>query len=245
MTLKSTSSPLDQMLLTEWRTQICGIKGIDYSSQPTAWQTLFDDIVNRAFEYVSQRMAHHPHGQQETTLTVTAGADTTYSMPASMRHVVSIHEVATDGSILQVNYTEKRRYYEAPQGVAGSHPWSVSRNPYWFFDGLTSDQPPVQQWRRIGDDNAGATVYVLYRPYFNILGTSGQDAYPYLPASENAILFHFINAELAAADKDYTAAQLHVGFMDRHIEAAEVNDRETVEAPRRLGGDDEFGRLLG
>jgi hypothetical protein len=245
MALKSTTTPLDQHLLTEWRTQVCGIKGIDYDSMPTAWQTLFGDTVNRAFEYLSQRAGHHPWGQQETTLSVVAGTDQTFSMPAAMRHVIAIHEVATDGSILQVNLTEKRKYYETPIIAAGAHPWTLENNPYWFFDGLTSAEPPVQQWRRVGDANSGATAYVLFRPYFNLLSTSGQDAYPYLPASESSALLHRILSQLAAAEKDWTGAQFHKAMMDDEIAALEVNDRDTVEAPRRLGVDPDFARQMG
>lgn len=245
MTLKSTSSPLDQMLLTEWRTQVCGVKGIDYDSQATAWQTMFNDTVNRAFEYLSQRAAHHPWGQQETTLTVLSGTDSLYSMPAAFRNIVSVYEVSADGTVLNgvafPGPEGKRSFFEAKGRNAG---WESSSTPRWFFDGLTSDQPPVQQWRRVGIANAGATAYVLFHPYFNILSTSGQDAYPYLPAAESSALLHRILSQLAAAEKDWQGAQFHKGLMEDEIAALEIADRQTVDAPLRMGTDPDFERQM-
>ena len=242
MALKSTTAPLDQILLTEWRDQVCSIKGIAYDSQAAEWKTLLNDTINRAFEYISQRAAHHPWGQQETTLTVTAGADSVYAMPAAFRHLVSVYEVAADGSRILADQSTKQDFYNTQEGAA--HPWEYREKPVWFFDGLTDAQPPVQQWRRIGLDNTGATARVLFRPYFNLLSTTGQDAYPYLPAAESSALLHRILSQLAAAEKDWAGAQFHKAMMDDEIRALEVNDRGTTEAPVRLGTDPDFARQM-
>lgn len=245
MALKSTSSPLAQMELSAWRTQVCAYKGINYSSMPSAWQTMFDDTVNRAIDYISQRAAHQPWGQQETTLTVTSGADTTYSMPAAFRHLIAIYEVAADGSRVKANYTSKQTFYEKQSGSA--HPWESSTDPYWFWDGMTDGEPPVQQWRRVGADNSGATVYVLFRPFFNLLTADGgtQDDWPYLPASESeAVLWKILEA-IEVFSQNWEAAGVLRSMKEDAIHALEVGDRKTVEAPMRQDVDPDFARQMG
>lgn len=243
MTLKSTSAPLDAYIQSEWRTQLCTIGGIDYTALDTNWATILDAIIDEGFEQLSQRAAHHPWGQAQATVTITAGTNGTYSMPADFRHLISIYETAADGSSILGSQSTAEHYWNAQGGAA--HPWTTAKAPVWFFDGLTSGQPPVQQWRRVGADNSGATAYILYRPYFNLLASSGQDAYPYLPPAEGKALREQMLEDWWAARKMPEMSQFHRARKEDAISALEKNDRATVEAPQRMGTDPDFARQLG
>ncbi len=243
-TLKTTSAPLDRLTLTEWRATMATWVGETYANLSSVDQTELDRIVNEAHETISQRAAHHPWGTREqTSQTVTAGSDTVYPMPADFRHVIDIKETGTNAIWSgRVALSTKSEWYKAEETT---HPWTTRTKPIWFYDGMTAAAPPVMQWRRLGADNTGAEIHILYRPYFSLLTTSGNDSFTQLPAAEVKAIRYEAQTAWALYDQDFDKVQHYERATERAIAALEVNDRVTTEDPYLQGLDEQFSRQLG
>jgi hypothetical protein len=245
-TLKTTTLPLDQLLLSEYRTTFADVwLGVAYANMDTNEQTELNRMINEAHEYISQRAAHHPWGiREQTSQTVSAGTDTVYEMPADFRHVISIKETGTNATWSgRVTFSDKDEWYKAEQDT---HPWVSRTVPIWFFDGMTAAAPPVQQWRRIGKDNTGAEIHILYRPYFSLLTTTADnDRYTQLPAAEVKAIKHEFMHQWKLFEGEFEAAGHYRSAREDAIAALETNDRVTNEDPYRQGFDSEFSRQLG
>lgn len=238
MTLRTISDPLDAYSLAEWRTELCGLLGIDYSSQPAAWTTMFDSIVAETQDYLLKRSAGKPWGEREqSSQTVSAGTDTTYAMPADFREVIRIREESST-KVLLANITTKREYFDLGGSYGTTHPWANAATPYWFFDGHNSGTPAAQQWRRVGADHSGATLRIWYIPYLSL-------ATPELPASERAAAREHALYKLKLMAGDYQAAGALRQAREDEISATDKLGRETADLPMRQGVDDDFARQLG
>lgn len=239
MTLKTPATdPLDRYSLAEWRTELCGLIGIDYSSQPTAWQTMFDSIVPEAEDFLLKRSVGQPWGEREqSSQTVSAGTDTTYAMPSDFREVIRIREESST-KVLLANITRKREYFDLGGNYGTEHPWENAATPYWFFDGHNSASPAAQQWRRIGADNAGATLRIYYIPRLS-LGT------PELPAEERSAIRTYVLKKIKLLSGDLTHWQALRQDQEDEITATDKLGRETADLPMRQGVDDDFARQMG
>ncbi len=180
MTQKTAQVPLPRLLLTEWRDQLASWIGRDYATGfDPAPQAVFDRKLNEAYEYISQRAAHEPWMLERTTLTLLAGTDTSYLMPASFRHLVAITETNSQGTMTTRQSTVSDFALGFTESV-DQHPWENVSTPTWFFDsfnagapgGVDPDDEIRQQWRRIGSSCAGGTAEVLFRPFFGLLNTT-------------------------------------------------------------------------
>jgi len=241
MTLKTTTTPYDRLELTEWRTAIAESLGVAYASLSTSAATRLDRIVNAAQEYISQRAAHTPKLQREKTFTLTAASDQELAMPADFRSAIRMQEERTDGTNVSAVFTTKTDWMDARDGSV-THPWITDSRAKVFFDGMSSAEPPVEQWRRVGVSAASATLRVIYRPFFNLLST-GADAFTDLPASETEAILKQAQAQWALYNKDYEAYGVLRQDREDHINALETGDRKNFEEPFEQGMDVLFRRL--
>lgn len=242
MARKQAQVPFDHPTLAEWRITLGLHVGETYASMSTNEATEFDRMVNEAMEYVSKRFAHEPWMLEETTLSITSGNDTTYSMPAAFRHVVVITEEATT-TTFRARASTKADFLNAwSTGATTEHPWKPQPTSTWFFDSMTDDVPPVQQWRRIGQDAAGNTARVLFRPYFGALAASGQDQYPVMPPSAMAAVKNKFAHAWSIFKKRFEEAAVYKQDLEDEIATQQINDLDTHEDPYRQGLDPAFLR---
>lgn len=248
MALKTTSTPLDPLTLTEWRDTIASWLGVAYASLSSSAQAELNRIVNEAHEKISQRAAHYPWGQRRTTIAVTGdnvGQDDDdnyqYLMPADFRRLLVISE-SSSGTRYRAKQAEYLDYLNAADGVA-THPWAAdASNATWFFQGMSDAQPPRQTWVRVGGP-ATATAVVVYVPYLALLST-GADSYTVLPAAEVAAIREEARYKWALFSKDYEAAAVHRQAREDEIASLEIGDRQTHDDPIPLGLADSFRREL-
>ena len=239
MTLKTAvSDPLDAYSLAEWRTELCALLGIAYSNQSTAWQTMFDSIVAETESFLLKRAKGQPWGERESsTLTVTAGVETTYSFPSDFRQLIWIREETSTQVLLGIK-TDKDSYGNASDNYGATHPWAASTNAYWFKDGANNASPPVQQWKRVGADNTGATIRIYYIPYFSL-------STPELPADERsaARTYALKKLKLLSGDLEHYAALRQ--DQEDELHATETLGRTASTGTFQQGTDDEFSRVMG
>lgn len=241
MTLKTSSSPLDRLTLAEWRQSAAVWLGLSaWTDIDSVLQTEVERFLNEAHDSISKRAAHYPWGTRETTKTVSAGTDTTYAMPADFRHHVSIvEETSTAKTVASVSDHES--FMLAHDGTS-AHPWTYRNTPVWFFDGMDDSAPPVQQWRRVGAGNSGATARIRYRPMFGLLNTSGSDQFTDLPAPEVGAIRAKFFLMVARFRGDTEKVAIWKDAMEEAIAENEINDHVTTETPYRLGVDSAFRR---
>jgi len=246
MTLKTTGSPLDRPTLTEWRNRLCAVIGVAYSGLSSTAKTQVDRIRDEAVEYVSQRAAHEPWGiREDASDAVDAGTDTTYPFRADVRHVLAITE-ETSTSKQRCATSTKQDFLDAWGAGSTQHDWITKKPAVWFFDGFSDDVPPVQQWRRIGADNTGATIRVFYRPYFAMLtSTSGSDSAVQLPPAEVMAIESQALYKWALFTGDEQKVAMYQRAREDDIAALEINDRVTSEDPFQQGVGDSFATQLG
>lgn len=249
MTQRTTSTPLDPLTQTEWRNTMAGFIGVAYASLSSNDQTELNRIIDEAHEYISERAKHFPWGKRKKTFTIStdssgtdADSNQVYQMPADFRHEVAISE--TDGTTRwRCKVSDEEEYHTAADGSA-SHPWSNdSLRATWFFYGMSSDNPPVQEWVRVGGPTSG-TITFIYRPYFGLVA-SGSNSYTVLPASEVSAIREHCRYKWKLYKNDYTGAAAHRQAREDDIAALEVADRQNSEEPLRLGFDSEFSNQLG
>lgn len=239
MTLRTISDPLDRLSLSEWRTDLCLWIGRAYSSLDSGQQGMLDRIIAETQDYLLKRAAGQPWGEREqSSQTVSSGTDTTYAFPADMREIVWIREESST-RVLLAQLTRKRDYGNAGTDYGASeHPWTSSIRPYWFYDGANSASPSAQQWRRIGADNAGATLRLFYIPYLSLSD-------PELPASEVSAARDHARLKWAVFSKDWTAVPFLRQAREDEIAATDILDRTTVDVPQSQGLDPAFLRQMG
>jgi len=245
MTLKVITTPYARPTLTQWRNRICGRIGVAYASLSSTAQAEVNDVRDGAIEYISQRAAHYPWGTSEdATQTIAAGTDTTYTLLADVRHIIAIIEEAT-GSKQRCATSTKEDYLDAWGAGAANHDWITKKPAVWFFDGFTDDKPPQQQWRRIGADNTGATLRYVYRPFFGLVTSTGEDQYVHLPAAETAAVLEQALYKWALYTGDAEKQGMYQRAREDDIAALEINDRVTSEDPFQQGVGGSFADQLG
>lgn len=243
MALKTAQVPLPRLTLAQWRTELGLAIGRAYSSLDSDAQTSFDRFLNETYDYISRRCAHEPWATEETTATLTAGTDTTYSLPAACRTVIDITEEGSTTTLRALMSTKREFRIGYGAGVS-THPWANSKQPVWFFDGFTDDAPPVQQWRRIGTSGSGNTARIMFHPFFGVYATSGEDAYPVLGASYVAMAREHFLEKWFRFKGDYEKAGAHAQAAERELASLEIADNETHEDPWSLGPDENFTREM-
>ena len=244
MALKTTSLPLDNLTLTEWRDTIATWVGVSYANLPTTLQNELNRLINEAHDYVSKRFGHEPWTTRETTVAVTSSS-ATYPMPADFRHwIVGQEEGSTD--TIRVLTASKADYMNAWGGGTSTHPWAEggsANRPTWFFDGMTGDEPPVQQWKRAQTPTTSVTLRIHYRPYFSLLST-GADSYTVLPAGYVPEIRAHLMHKWAIYTKDFTQAGVLRQVREDEIAASQINDNVSTEDPVQMGFDDAFTRQM-
>jgi hypothetical protein len=245
LTLKTIGTPLGRPTLTQWRDRLCATIGVAYSKLSSTAQTQLNRIRDEAMDYISQRAAHEPWGiAEDASDVVDAGTDTTYPFPADVRHVIAITE-ETSTSKQRCATSTKADYLDAWGAGATNHDWTTKKPAVWFFDGFTSDKPPKQQWRRIGADNAGATIRIFYRPFFWLVTSTGTDQYVQLPASEVMAIESQALYKWALFTGDQEKVSMYQRAREDDIAALEINDRVASEDPIQQGVGDSFAAQLG
>lgn len=223
MALRTTSTPLDQLTLTEWRNTIADWCGVSYANLSTSHQTELNRYIEEAHDYITKRMAHLPWAQRVSAPTLSASS-TTVSMPADFRTMLRITETES-GSTTNAIVVTKLDWYEA-WGTGGrtTHPWAESSAvPRWYFDGMTSDNPPVAQWKRANTSTNAITLSFLYVPYFGLVSS---DSYTELPAGAVPEIRHHIRGLWAAFRQEYEKANAEFALREQHIAASNVADNK-------------------
>jgi len=219
--LRTTTSPLDRLTETELRNTVATWSGISYDNLATATQTELNRILEEAHEYISKRMAHYPWAVREKEETLSASSQT-ISMPADFRSMRQITE--TQGGKTKLVQITTKADFVASWGTQGrsTHPWAESAaEPRWFFDGMTSDDPPVAQWKRAKSDSSAITVTFYYTPYFGLISS---DTFVELPASAYPEIRHEMRAEYAALRREYDVAREERGLREEKIQASNIAD---------------------
>jgi len=247
MAEKTTTAPLDRLALAEWRQGFAVFLGKSaWTDLPSVLQTEIEIFLNEEHEAVYQRARGQPWGQREqSSQTVTAGTDTTYDMPVDFRSHIWIVEESSARKIV-CNVTDKETFGKRHQG-GSDHPWASSATPFWFFNHMTDDTDtpgPLQNWRRVGSDNTGATIRILYQPYLALLNTSGSDQFTILPASERKSIRYGLFEVYSDFSKDLERGQYFAAKREKVIAEADANRQDTDE-PVQQGFDEHFTRQMG
>lgn len=242
MTLRTISTPLDPLTLTEWRDTVAGWCGVAYANIDSAAQTELNRYIEEAHDYISKRFGHEPWTMQEWSVSLASGT-ATFTLDAAVRTVMTITE--SNGTTTRVvQPATKREYLEAWGSGAQTHPWNSQTDPHYLFDGVDNSDPPVQQWKRVPTPDTALTITVLGRPYFGLIASEN---YTHLPAGVTKELRHHIRAEWAAYKSDYDKAEREMRLAEHYISATQVNDipEGGVEAARVVDTPDDFYREMG
>lgn len=231
MTLRTATTTLDPLTLAEWRNTIATWLGISYANIDTSAQTELNRMIDEAHEYISQRFGHEPWTMREKSLSLASGTGT-LSMDADVRHVILITETYS-GSTREAILTTKADYLAAWGEGFDTHPWNGQTEARWFFDGMTSDNPPQQQWRRVPTPDGAVTGTALVRPYFTLLGTTGDTQYTELPPHAVSALREHLRALWALFERNYEAYGIHRQAREEQLAAMAQSDNPAgaVEQP--------------
>lgn len=234
MTLRTVTSPYDPQTLSEIRDQIAAYKGIAWANLSTTIQTVYGRIIDASADYISKRFGHEPWATLEESLSLASGT-AVLSLSAAARTVIVIIETYS-GQTRTVNPTTKREYMLAWGSGATSHPWSLQTEPRWMFDGMTNDNPPRQQWKRIPTPDAAITGTALCRPYFTARGTTGDTQYVHLPATAEVAMMDYILEKIEKYDRNWQAMAAHKASLEDELRATQgVDDPEgAIETAREV-----------
>ncbi len=228
MTLRTVSTPFAPKLLTEWRTWLGTVTGVDYTNLDSAIQTEFQDLVDEAHEWVDKTYGHQAWTMREwsvggSTISAPSTTDGTFLLPADCRHPIMFQEsetgVGTTGII-----TTKAAWMQAGAGFT-AHPWDNQSHPYYFLDGMDDSEPAQAQWRRVPTPSSSASAFTaLGRGYMDIMGTSGNASYQGIPAAIKPELKHHLKMTWFASRGEYDKVTPEAALRDDAVRATQIND---------------------
>lgn len=232
MTLRSSGgSPFDPLTLTEWRNTIATWVGVPYSSQNSSITTELDRMIDEAHDYISKRKGHDPWTQREATFTL-AASTATASLGYDVRTLIDIAE-SYSGNTQLATITTKRDYLLAwGKTPRASHPWDDQNKPYYYFDGMTSDNPPKQQWKRVPTPDATVSVTYVYHPYFELLASG---SYAELPAHAVAEIRAYIKYRWQMEYGDQQKAMGYKSMLEDELRASSVADDQYGASLHAIG----------
>lgn len=223
MTLRTITSPYDQHTLAELQAHIGTYLGTAWASLSSAAQTAYQRIIDSSAEYLTKRFAHEPWMMHELSLSLASGT-AILTLGAACRHVVRIIETYS-GDTRVITPTTKAEFYEAwGTDGASAHPWSTQTTPRWFLDGMTGDNPPQQQWKRVPTPDAAITGTALVRPYLTLLSGSGDASYTHIPANAATALTDYILHRVELYRKNWEPATAHKGALEDEIATLNIAD---------------------
>lgn len=227
MALRGVTTALDPLTLAEWRATIGTWIGVEYASLSTAVQTELNRLIDEAHDWVSKEYGHEPWGRRVWTV---GGSDFTapststglFELPADCRQILAIQE-SENGTGAFAKFTRFESWMDAGRETT-SHPWTDQSVPYYFFKAMSDDNPPVQTWQRAPVPSAAITAMtIIGRPYFTLLGTTGDTQYTELPAQIVPELRHHLRAQWAASRREYDVMQAEVALRDDAVRATQKN----------------------
>lgn len=223
MTLRTITSPYDQHTLAELQAHIGTYIGTAWASLASATQTAYQRIIDSGAEYLTKRFGHEPWMMHELSLSLASGT-AVLSLGAACRHVVRIIEVY-DGKTRNARPTTKAEYLEAwgTEGVT-EHPWNTQTQARWFLDGMTDDNPPQQQWKRVPTPDKAITGTAMVRPYLTLLTGSGDASYTHIPANAATALTDYILQRVELYRQNFQSAQAHKGALEDEIATLNISD---------------------
>jgi len=249
VTLRTVSTPLDPILLTEWRTFIGIAVGVDYTNMVAGVQAEFQFLLDEAYEWVDKTYGHQEWAQREwrlgaTTISAPSTANGTFLLPIDCRHPILFQE-SENGTGATSNIVTKRQWMAAGANQT-AHPWTDQLYPYYFFDGMDDSEPSQAQWRRVPTPSATIAAFTaLGRGYFDIMGTTGNALYQSVPAAVRPEIRHHLKATFYALRSEYDKVGPEMQMRDDAVKATMVNDApggsETVIYP---GPPNEFTREM-
>jgi len=232
MTLRTVTTALDPLTLTEWRSTLAAWIGETYSGLAATAKTELNRYIDEAHEYITERWGHEPWTQREASLSLASDV-AVLALAVDVRQVILITEVYNSDTRV-ADLTTKRDWMMA-WGTGGftSHPWSTQEEPHWFFDGMDDSNPPKQQWKRVPTPDAAVTGTVLFHPYFTLLTGSGDAQYSELPPHAVAPLRETIRLKWARFTRDTEGIQLATQAREDELAAVDVadNPKEGHEGP--------------
>lgn len=243
MSLRTTSNPLVPLTHAQWRTTIGAWNGVVYADTSATTQTELDRLINEAHDYISKRLGHDPYAKRRWTPTAPSTTDGTFTLPSDVRIVKFITE--SDGETTRDATLVLEDDYRQAWGSGHTvHPWQEGVTPYYFFEGMTSDNPPLQQWKRVPTPLVALTVTVVGYPIF---GLGENDTYTELPATLVAETRHHIRSEFASFQRDYETAGREAALRDQLLAATASKEMQhgAMEAPRYGQPPAAFFRELG
>jgi len=222
MTLRTITSPYDLQTLAEIRGTVAVQIGRAYDDWDTTFQTEVNRIIDGSFEYLIKRFGHEPWFQIEDSLSLASGT-AILTLSASVRHVILITETY-ESTTRVADMTTKRDWMMQWGHGFDTHPWSTQEDPHWFYDGMTGDNPPQQQWKRVPTPNQTVTGTALCRPYLTLLGTTGDTQYTHVPANAATAATDYILYRVSKLKQNWEAMQVHKAAMEDEMNALDVAD---------------------
>ena len=246
-TLKTTSTPLDQLLQAAWQARIGTWVGVTWANMSTVQQTEGNRLINGAHEFISQRLGHRPWLRREATLSLVTDQGR-YAMPADFRHLLDPGILEGTGNSrvrVKINTQEEwRKAFPLATGSstsAATHEWDNQDDPHWVYRGMDASDPPVVVYERIpapssakaGTDN----VTLDYRPYQELMDATN---YAELPASMVEATIEHIRMKWATFEGSFNKAAFHRQLREDELAATNINDNKENEHPIRQELPDDF-----
>ena len=228
MTLRTVATPLDQILLTEWRTSLGVWLGVDYTNMSTAVQAEFQMLVDEAHEWVDKTYGHQEWAQRAWSvgagnISAPSTSDGTFLLPLDCRHPIMFQE-SESGTGTTGKIVTKRQWMQAGANNT-THPWDREATPYYFLDGMDNSNPPQVQWKRAPIPSSAITAFTaLGRGYYDLMGTTGNAVYQSLPPSIRPELRHHLKMTLYAMRSEYDKVGPEMALRDDAVKATMVND---------------------
>ncbi len=228
MALRDVTTALDALTLTEWRDTICSWLGQEYSGLSTTSQAELNRLINEAHDWVSKTYGHQSWAQRVWTI---GGSDFSapststgqFDLPHDIRHVMAIQE-SEAGTGATGRITSMSNWMSAGADLV-SHPWTSQSTPYYFFRAMSDANPPVEIWQRTPIPTSTiAAMTIVGRPYFTLLGSSGDTQYTEIPPQHVPELRHHLRAQFAAFEQDYAKVTIEMQLRDDAVRATQIND---------------------
>lgn len=234
MTLRTITSPYDSLTISEIQTEIAAHEGVTWANLSDTFKTVAGRIIDSSAEYLVKRFGDQPWMIHEESLSLASGT-ATLSLSVAARHVIRIIETHS-GTTRTVTPATKKDYFDAWGSGATTHPWQTQTDPHWIIDGMTSDNPPQIQMRRVPTPDSAVTGTALVRPYMTLRADSGDQTYTHIPPAAQTAQMDYILARIDKFKKDYASAAQHKQWMEDEISTQEISDTEEGwEAPTRVG----------
>ena len=232
---RTTGTPIDRHTEAEWRTFLGGWIGVTYANLPTPSSTMFDILLDEAYESISQLLGHRPHLKRRTTLSLVADQEL-YAMPTDYRLLRFILE-GTGTSLTRVKVATEEDYLNAfpdptKSDTPAPHPWDDQADPRWFETGMDTSDPPVVIYQRVPTPTSAEAgtnnVTVMYRGLADALDTS---VFNELPIAAQKSVRHEFMAQWAAYDKNQQTAAFHMQLRAEAVDSLKQNDMKENEGP--------------